>query len=172
MAKPLQSTWETFSCMTTPQTDTTNRSSHDFGFTEWVTQLTRWCPSVQNPSSPKAASWSYFGFGNACCYPFQNPFSDKSEPLPPFGRGDTVGLGVDFSEKIMFFTKNGERLSNAAFKNINGRLYPCIGLFEKGSFKVNFGDDPSNPFKWVPGRNRSFDTEGTQTETIPAPDGI
>jgi hypothetical protein len=97
---------------------------------------------------------------------------DKNGPLPPFGKGDTVGLGVDFREKTMFFTKNGERLIDAAFKNITGRLYPCVGLYEKASLRVNFGDDPSNPFKWFPGQSCNFHGEGIKAESISAPNSI
>jgi hypothetical protein len=81
--------------------------------------------------------------------------------LPPYGFGDTIGFGVDFRKKTMFFTKNGERLIDAAFENVAGRLYPCLGMFERGKVRVNFGPD----FMWLPGETCDFNNEISKTDS-------
>lgn len=39
-------------------------------------------------------------------------FRDKTKPAygPAFGEGDTVGMGVDFDSREIFYTKNGKNL--------------------------------------------------------------
>jgi hypothetical protein len=47
-------------------------------------------------------------------------FSDLTVlPLtgPKYARGDTIGCGVDFAERVIFFTKNGELLGKLSFSS-------------------------------------------------------
>eukprot|EP00798_Chlamydomonas_sp_ICE-L_P022439 gene22438-29551_t len=76
--------------------------------------------------------------------------SGKGEEYGPlFGSDDTVGAGIIWSTRDIFFTKNGVMLKTA-FSNVRGCLIPTIGLHSKGeSVEVNFGQQP---FK--------FDVEG------------
>eukprot|EP01027_Heterolobosea_sp_BB2_P013480 GEZU01019447.1.p1 GENE.GEZU01019447.1~~GEZU01019447.1.p1 ORF type:complete len:359 (-),score=58.05 GEZU01019447.1:136-1212(-) len=61
---------------------------------------------------------------------------------PKFSTGDTVGCGLIFSKREIFFTKNGVILGKA-FDNVptNVDLYPIIGL-DKAKAAVNFGAEP------------------------------
>eukprot|EP00850_Spirogloea_muscicola_P020741 SM000225S07020 [mRNA] locus=s225:120356:123276:+ [translate_table: standard] len=45
----------------------------------------------------------------------------------PFTTGDTVGAGINFVSQEIFFTKNG-KLLGPTFKDVQGGLYPTIGL--------------------------------------------
>lgn len=65
----------------------------------------------------------------------------------PYGPGDVVGCAVDFSEGRLFFTKNGEVLTQKIFSNVRGRLHCAIGMGDPVRVKTRF--EP--PFKWAPG---------------------
>lgn len=59
-----------------------------------------------------------------------------------YSEGDTVGCGVNFLEKTVFFTLNGDMLG-VAFKFLKDTipLYPAIGLSQAGTeINANFGD--------------------------------
>ncbi|KAG0020712.1 hypothetical protein BGZ81_009222 [Podila clonocystis] len=59
-----------------------------------------------------------------------------------YSEGDTVGCGVNFLEKSVFFTLNGDMLG-VAFKFLKDTipLYPAIGLSQAGTeINANFGD--------------------------------
>ncbi|KAF9410272.1 hypothetical protein BGZ94_001713 [Podila epigama] len=59
-----------------------------------------------------------------------------------YAEGDTVGCGVNFLEKTVFFTLNGDMLG-VAFKFLKDSipLYPAIGLSQAGTeINANFGD--------------------------------
>ncbi|KAF4544367.1 Ankyrin domain protein [Lasiodiplodia theobromae] len=95
-------------------------------------------------------SWAYHG-DDGCILDqaYEYVPSDPEYPKygPKYGQGDVVGAGVDFVKRVMFFTKNGERLDNGwVGDRINGRLFPAIGMFPKGvRVRANFG---SAPFKY------------------------
>lgn len=63
---------------------------------------------------------------------------------PCYTTGDVVGCGVDFSEGVAFYTKNGSPLG-VAFRDIpvSSELYPCVGMRTPGEhITVNFGQEP------------------------------
>lgn len=61
---------------------------------------------------------------------------------PTFTTGDIIGCGVNFLDNTCFFTKNGHNLG-LAFKDIQGNLYPTIGLQTPGQIiDTNFGQHP------------------------------
>ncbi|ORY97455.1 concanavalin A-like lectin/glucanase domain-containing protein [Syncephalastrum racemosum] len=63
---------------------------------------------------------------------------------PCYTTGDVVGCGVDFSEGVAFYTKNGSPLG-VAFRDIpmSSDLYPCVGMRTPGEhITVNFGQEP------------------------------
>ncbi|KAL3776010.1 hypothetical protein HJC23_010174 [Cyclotella cryptica] len=65
---------------------------------------------------------------------------------PPFGPGDTVGCGVEYSSKRIFFVKNGEFLGFAfdvlQEDVIKRGLYPTVGVDTECPLFVNFGAQP------------------------------
>ena len=65
---------------------------------------------------------------------------------PPFGPGDTVGCGLEYSGRKIFFVRNGEFLGYA-FKRVGKcvlrkGLYPTVGVDTKCPLFVNFGERP------------------------------
>ncbi|RYP09656.1 hypothetical protein DL765_008356 [Monosporascus sp. GIB2] len=50
---------------------------------------------------------------------------------PRFGMGDTIGCGVNFRTKTVFFTKGGQNLKTA-FRDVKGKLYPTVGVKKAG----------------------------------------
>ncbi|KAJ2996860.1 hypothetical protein NUW58_g836 [Xylaria curta] len=60
------------------------------------------------------------------------------------GKETVVGCGVDFRNKVAFFTLNGEN-QGYVFDNICGQLYPSVSLIpgtEESRVLVNFGQRP------------------------------
>lgn len=66
-----------------------------------------------------------------------------------YGQGDIIGAGVDFANRVMFFTKNGTRLKDAwVGDSIKGRLFPVVGMTSKGvRVRANFGSVPFS-YQW------------------------
>ena len=64
---------------------------------------------------------------------------------PKFGSGDTIGCGIDYVSKGIFYTLNG-RFLGYAFENIEHNLldtdlYPVVGLDSNFPIHLNFGTD-------------------------------
>ncbi|CAM9414328.1 unnamed protein product [Chrysoparadoxa australica] len=64
----------------------------------------------------------------------------------PFGPGDTVGAGVDYSNGDgkrgnIFFTKNGRNLG-VAFADVTGAFYPTVGIDSSAPVRLNLGARP------------------------------
>jgi hypothetical protein len=59
----------------------------------------------------------------------------SSKPYGPrFGQGDTIGCGLDFKNRKLYFTKNGKYLGTALKKvDLNTLFYPSVGLSGPGT---------------------------------------
>ncbi|KER22519.1 hypothetical protein T265_09413 [Opisthorchis viverrini] len=81
---------------------------------------------------------------------------------PRFGENDTVGCGVDFMSRSLFFTRNGVFLGKAFEGKVPAspatRLYPAVGLMGRGArLTTNFGQRPfSYAFESYINRERVF----------------
>lgn len=62
---------------------------------------------------------------------------------PRFGAGDTVGCGLDYARKEIFFTLNGQYLG-VAFDSVipDTPLYPTVGIDSRHPVSLNFGEAP------------------------------
>ncbi len=65
---------------------------------------------------------------------------------PTFGPGDTIGCGVEYTSRRIFFTKNAEFLGFEFGKLrkhvVEKGLYPTVGIDTKCPIFVNFGEHP------------------------------
>ncbi|KJA29365.1 hypothetical protein HYPSUDRAFT_50788 [Hypholoma sublateritium FD-334 SS-4] len=85
-------------------------------------------------------SWGYYGEDGTSLS------ADKSGSQygQPYGGGDTIGCGIDFTTHKAFYTKNGT-LIGPVFDNVgkNLDLFPSVGLQHAGdSIRANFGQEP------------------------------
>ncbi|KAJ1853758.1 hypothetical protein GGH12_004686 [Coemansia sp. RSA 1822] len=85
-------------------------------------------------------SWGYHGddghvFGGA---------GSGTRYGPRYSTGDTVGCGIDFMKRRIFFTRNGAFLGHVFDAiDISKDLYPCVGMRTPGEHLVaNFGRKP------------------------------
>lgn len=83
-------------------------------------------------------------------------FHSSGEMLKPFGPkygpGDTVGCGIDYVSKGIFYTLNGEFLGYA-WKRISddmlqNDLFPTVGIDTNSPIHVNFGSADSGAFQF------------------------
>lgn len=64
---------------------------------------------------------------------------------PSFGAGDTVGCGIDYESRSIFFTVNGnyQGIAFATIDLIEGQvLYPTVGIDAEVKVTFNFGNEP------------------------------
>jgi hypothetical protein len=65
---------------------------------------------------------------------------------PSFGEGDTVGCGIDYIERGIFFTLNGKFLgfgwTNVDLEFLQQELYPTVGVDTNFPVEFNFGERP------------------------------
>lgn len=65
---------------------------------------------------------------------------------PSFGEGDTVGCGIDYISRGIFFTLNGDFLgygwTNVDLEFLQQDLYPTVGVDTNFPVECNFGERP------------------------------
>lgn len=69
---------------------------------------------------------------------------------PTFGKGDTVGCGIDYVAQAIFFTLNGKFLGygwkNIGVEFLHNDLYPVVGIDTNALIALNFGT--TKPFQF------------------------
>ncbi|RYP87441.1 hypothetical protein DL770_004779 [Monosporascus sp. CRB-9-2] len=83
--------------------------------------------ALSRPPGWEAESYGYHG-DDGEAYNQQNVGKRYG---PRFGMGDTIGCGVNFRTKTVFFTKGGQNLKTA-FRDVKGKLYPTVGVKKAG----------------------------------------
>lgn len=95
-------------------------------------------------NNPGARTWAWHGDDGSTG---ANSYNPKQYGGGPYEVGSVIGCGVDFVEKTIFYTKNGEKLPTI-FEDVAGRLFPVVGIMGKVVLRANFGTDKAKPFKW------------------------
>jgi hypothetical protein len=71
---------------------------------------------------------------------------------PKFGPGDTIGCGIDYISKGIFYTLNGEFLGYAweriSDEILQKDLFPVVGIDTNSPIHMNFGSVDSGPFQF------------------------
>jgi SPRY domain len=107
-----------------------------------------------------SGSWGYHGDDGKL-------FSESSRGKsygPTYGKGDTVGCGIDFPKCELFFVKNGVRIgkfmiikhlyqctncTGNIYIIIEGRFFPVVGIGEKNvKLAVEF-DPTKTSYQWI-----------------------
>ncbi|OPB40882.1 hypothetical protein A0O28_0009630 [Trichoderma guizhouense] len=75
----------------------------------------------------------------------QQPASQK---IGPFAQSVKIGCGIDWNERKIFFTRNGEIVAKVETPIIHWKLYPVVTVFESTlcTINVNFSGDSDHPF--------------------------
>ncbi|KAF9056421.1 hypothetical protein BJ165DRAFT_513128 [Panaeolus papilionaceus] len=87
-------------------------------------------------------SWGYYGENGRAL----SGDKEGSAYGQPFGVGDIIGCGIDFTANKAFYTKNGIFIGDVFHgigRDFDFDLYPSIGLLRHGEvIRANFGQDP------------------------------
>ncbi|KAK6534913.1 hypothetical protein TWF281_006213 [Arthrobotrys megalospora] len=91
-------------------------------------------------------SYGLFGlngglFGNGSLFDRSKLRGSITDGDLSFGKGDTVGCGLDTQQGIIFYTLNGE-YAGVAFEGVYGRWYGVITVAMECLGKVNMGGEP------------------------------
>ncbi|KAI9661799.1 MAG: hypothetical protein M1821_009038 [Bathelium mastoideum] len=100
-----------------------------------------WAPKN---NAPNARSWAYYADDGG----FFDSHSQQRRFGPHYGPGDIVGCGLDFEDQKIFFTRNGEELTEHYFQRVKGRVFPVLGLEHTMQLRTNFGASGGPDFKW------------------------
>ncbi|KAM6478661.1 hypothetical protein HDV62DRAFT_370952 [Trichoderma sp. SZMC 28011] len=75
----------------------------------------------------------------------QQPASQK---MGPFAQSVKIGCGIDWNEKMIFFTRNGEIVAKVETPIIHWKLYPVVTVLQSTlcTINVNFSGDLDHPF--------------------------
>lgn len=111
------------------------------GLTSLPAKLEKHFPGHHNLG---ARTWAWHGDDG---FLFENTNTPRLYGGGPYAVGSVIGCGVDFVEKTIFYTKNGEKLPTA-FEGVGERLFPVVGVLGKVALKANFGTDQKKPFRW------------------------
>lgn len=106
-------------------------------------QFPGWMPREDVPS---ARSWGYHGDDGGLYNSSQSSYEEMRANQffgPQYQPGDTVGCGVNLTKGEIWFTRNGEKMEKG-FDNVQGRLFPLLGLRHKIVVETNF----EGPFLW------------------------
>ena len=70
-------------------------------------------PGWPSITAPNALSWAYHADDGGFFTSYETKVIKPIKFMEPYGFGDTIGCGVDFTEGKIFFTKNGERIGES-----------------------------------------------------------
>ncbi|KAK0644158.1 ankyrin repeat-containing domain protein [Cercophora newfieldiana] len=127
-----------------------------------VVDFPGWLPKV---TALEAKSWAYHGDDGGVYRSTGTIYAD--EYLKPFGPGDTIGCAVDLAKHEISWTRNGVKL-DATVKDVEGRLFPIIGMSTNVKVETNFG---TGPFKWK-GPEETGDAAGRVKEVVEVGVGV
>lgn len=110
-----------------------------------------WEATSDSPSKA-ARSWGYHSRTGGVYSSLESSesFVDDGDEELKYGIGDAVGCGVDFEKGEIWFTKNGVKLEKVIKGELEGRLFPVVGLHDTICFETNFGGEGDGEFMWKP----------------------
>ncbi|KAI0431062.1 ankyrin repeat-containing domain protein [Xylaria sp. FL1042] len=103
-------------------------------------------PGWYAPNSPSAVSWGYHSDdGSVRCGASSNTDVERNDDWR-YGAGDIVGCGVDYTRQEIWFTRNGKKIEYV-FSNVQGRLFPVLGLTSAVELETKFAGEFSYQFE-------------------------
>jgi hypothetical protein len=108
--------------------------------------------AVSDSPTRAARSWAYHSDTGGVYSSLESNegFVDTVSEELRYGVGDTVGCGVDLGKGEIWFTKNGVKLEKVIKGELEGRLFPVVGLHGAVCFETNFGGGGDGEFQWKP----------------------
>ncbi|KAI0809881.1 ankyrin repeat-containing domain protein [Xylaria sp. FL0064] len=103
-------------------------------------------PGWYATNAPSAASWGYHSDDGSLRHSANSDADAEMNDNWRYGAGDTVGCGVDYSKQEIWFTRNGRKIEYS-FSNVQGRLFPVLGLIDAVELDTRFAGEFSYQFE-------------------------
>ncbi|KAI0554741.1 ankyrin repeat-containing domain protein [Xylaria curta] len=91
-------------------------------------------------NAPSAVSWGYHSDNGSLRHSANFDADAERNDIWRYGRGDTIGCGVDYNKEEIWFTRNGKKLEYV-FSNVKGRLFPVLGLIDAIELDTKFAGE-------------------------------
>ncbi|KAI0964851.1 hypothetical protein F4678DRAFT_366439 [Xylaria arbuscula] len=94
-------------------------------------------PGLSMKNAPTAMSWGYHSDDGSLHYSANVNKDGQNNASWRYAAGDTIGGGVDYTKREVWFTRNGTKIE-FVFTDIRGRLFPILGLSDSVELETKF----------------------------------